>query len=356
MQMLRLPASASSVDCAPLRLEVAGRRLTPSPVFDTYWRFAAARQELFFARLANRADLMPDDEILRAYRFTNCYRAADRVSQFGIHDVAYAGSQDPADVVFRMLLFKLFNKITTWQLLDDELGPITWRSWKPRVARAVLDAAWASGRRLYSAAYVIPPPRLGGPRKHHDHLLLLETMMRDHLPQRVREADGLAQVFRLLGEYPGIGDFLGFQFAIDLNYTSAVDFDENQFVVAGPGAKDGIRKCFGRASTGIEAELIAYMVDTQEEHFNRLGLEFASLGGRPLHLIDCQNLFCEVDKYSRVAHPDVAGISGRTRIKQTYRPARDPLPAPWFPPKWGITDEVRRQLRSFETLTTATSG
>jgi hypothetical protein len=79
------------------------------------------------------------------------------------------------------------------------------------------------------------------------------------------------------------------------------------------------------------------MADHQEEHFARLGLRFAGLRGRRLQLIDCQNLFCEVDKYARVAHPDVQGISGRTRIKQAFRPVGEPMPA-WFPPKWGIND------------------
>jgi hypothetical protein len=59
------------------------------------------------------------------------------------------------------------------------------------------------------------------------------------------------------------------------------------------------------------------------------------LRGRPLQLIDCQNLFCEVDKYARVAHPDIAGHSGRTRIKQRFAPVADRVPA-WFPPRWGI--------------------
>jgi hypothetical protein len=357
MPALRPSAPVFSLSTSDGRqITVAGRRLVASPVFDTYWRFAAARQELFFARLADRDGLAPNDQVLRAHRFTNCYRAADRVSQFCIQDVAYTGSQDPQDVLFRVLLFKVFNKIDTWRLLDRELGPITWRRWKPEVARAVLDAAWAAGRRLYSAAYVIPPPRLGGPRKHHDHLLLVEMMMRDRLPRRVQQASGLAEVFTLLRQYPGIGDFLGFQFTIDLNYTSALDFSENQFVVAGPGAKDGIRKCFGRAASGIEAEIIAYLADTQHEHFDRLGLRFDALGGRPLHLIDCQNLFCEVDKYSRVAHPDIAGISGRTRLKQMYHRAADPLPVPWFPPKWGINDAVAEQVRALGLATTAMSG
>ena len=30
-------------------------------------------------------------------------------------------------------------------------------------------------------------------------------------------------------------------------------------------------------------------------------VEFRDLWGRPLQLIGCQNLFCEVDKYARVA-------------------------------------------------------
>ncbi|MEV4603174.1 nucleotide kinase domain-containing protein [Amycolatopsis sp. NPDC049253] len=335
-------APAVTVSEAVPDITVAGRRLRPGPVFDTYWRFAVVRQEAYFARLRDGA-APSGDPILAAHRFTNCYRAADRVSQFAIHDVGYGGPQEPRDVVFRMVLFKFFNKIDTWRLLEAELGPVTWASWRPAAARAVLDTAWRAGRRLYSPAYVIPPPRLGGARKHHDHLLLAETMIRDGLAEKVQDARGLAHVFALLRAYPGLGDFLAFQFATDLGYTSVLDFSENDFVVAGPGARDGIRKCFGPAARGIEDAVIAYTTDTQEAHFARLGLRFDTLGGRPLHLVDCQNLFCEVDKYARVAHPDVAGVSGRTRIKQRYHRSGEPMPAPWFPPKWGITEAVRAQ-------------
>ena len=77
------------------------------------------------------------------------------------------------------------------------------------------------------------------------------------------------------------------------------------------------------------------MATHQREHFDRLGLTFKGLWGRPLQLIDCQNLFCEVDKYARVAHPDIAGISGRSRIKQRFAAVLEPVSA-WFPPKWGL--------------------
>jgi hypothetical protein len=126
---------------------------------------------------------------------------------------------------------------------------------------------------------------------------------------------------------------------IDLNYAAALGFSEMDFVVPGPGARDGIRKCFGRPADGIEPEVIRYMAESQEQHLTRLGLHFGGLRGRPLQLIDCQNLFCEVDKYARAAHPEVAGISGRTRIKQAYRRDAAPLTA-WFPPKWGLNGTV----------------
>ena len=50
--------------------------------------------------------------------------------------------------------------------------------------------------------------------------------------------------YREIRAYPGLGPFLAFQYTIDLNYSSLMNFDEADFVVAGPGAIDGISKCF----------------------------------------------------------------------------------------------------------------
>lgn len=330
------PAPSTLSPMAGQEVTIAGRTLRPTPVFDTYWRFAARRQEIYEARLAGRAGPWTTDPVLLRHRFTNCYRAADRVSQYLIQDVSYRGSQDLDEVVFRTLLFKLFNKISTWQLLSEAFSDVSWRDFDLDAFNEVLTAEFAQGRRLYSAAYVVPPPRLGADRKHTNHLRLLRHMMVTGLPDKLASATSLRQVFEALVDYPAMGDFLAFQFAIDLNYSSVLNFDEMEFVVPGPGARDGIRKCFGRAANGIEPEVIRYMAEHQDEHFHRLGLAFAGLAGRrPLQLIDCQNLFCEVDKYARVMHPDIAGHSGRTRIKQLFAPVPEQMTA-WFPPKWGL--------------------
>jgi hypothetical protein len=169
--------------------------------------------------------------------------------------------------------------------------------------------------------------------------------MGDGLADRLRAADSLREVYETLAGYPSIGRFLAFQFAIDLNYTPLTAFDENDYVVAGPGAIDGIRKCFGPDAAGREDAVIRFMVDAQEEQFARLRLPFGGLFGRRLHLVDAQNLFCEVDKYARVVHPEARGRSGRTRIKQRFKPLAERLTTV-FPPKWGLV--VDRQCPRVE--------
>lgn len=320
----------------PYEIRVSGgRALKTTPVFDTYWRFASERQEMFMRRVLGSMPPWTEDPILRAHRFTNTYRASDRVSQYLIRHVIYEGSQKPEEVFFRTILFKLFNKIDTWEALQKELGGVSWRDFTFESYAKVLDRLLDRGQRIYSAAYIMPSPAFGSPRKHRNHLRLIELMMGDGAPRKLAKAASLQAAFELLRGYPSLGDFLAFQFAIDINYSELTDFSEMEFVVAGPGARDGIRKCFKDTAGLTEAEIIQVMAERADNEFGRLGLKFRSLWGRNLQLIDCQNIFCEVSKYARVAHPDVEGKSGRTRIKQKFTPRPAPIPQ-WYPPKWGL--------------------
>jgi hypothetical protein len=44
--------------------------------------------------------------------------------------------------------------------------------------------------------------------------------------------------------------------------------------------------------------------------------------------IDCQNLFCEVDKFALIAHPKFSLAGERPAIKQTFKPS-GPLAKPF---------------------------
>jgi len=152
---------------------------------------------------------------------------------------------------------------------------------------------------------------------------------------RLRQASNLQTIYDAILAYPVLGPFLALQYTIDLNYSSMLDFEERDFVVAGPEARDGISKCFHDAGRRSAEDIIYWVSERHEAEFTARGLEFTGLFGRRLQPVDCQNLFCEISKYARAAHPDVAGIANRLRIKQSYRPDARPMPEPMFPPRWG---------------------
>lgn len=319
---------------------------TPTVVFDTYWRFACERQRVYHSRVRGERGPWTTDPIISSYKFTNAYRASDRVSQYLIQRVIYASSRSLRDTFLRVLLFKLFNKIATWSLMEEAIGEIAEKNFSIARLDRVLTFAMNGGASIYSAAYIMPsgPQSIRQDKKHRMHLELLSEMLRDDLPERLAEAPTMDAAYKLLREVPSFGPFLAYQFVTDLNYSDHFDYSEMEFVVPGPGARDGLRKCFSDLGDYSEADTIRWVTERQEDEIKCRGLRFESLWGRPLQLIDAQNVFCEIDKYARVAHPEISGFSGRTRIKQKFAPNHSsPLP-PRFPPKWGINERVDAAL------------
>src|SRR5947209_14469116 len=134
---------------------------------------------------------------------------------------------------------------------------------------------------------------------HRNHLTLIERVVAGDLPARLAAAKSMGEAFALIRAYPTLGDFLAYQYVTDINYSTVTNFTEMEFVTPGPGAIDGIKKCFADTDGRAGAYVIRFMAERQEVEFARLGLEFQTLWGRRLQLIDCQNLFCEVSKYAR---------------------------------------------------------
>lgn len=314
--------------------------LRPTKVYDLYWQFAAERQEVFYRRLNGEDAPWTEDAIISKYKFTNSYRASDRVSQYLIKHVIYKEGfhYSPEDTVFRILLFKIFNKIETWEYLEKKLGEITFLKYDYTAYDDLLCARIKENARIYSAAYIMPSGKsfYGCEKKHQNHLKLIEHMMRGGLSAGIAKAKSLEELYELLLSFPSLGPFLAFQYSIDINYSELCDFSEMSFVVAGPGAKNGIHKCFGDISGNSYEDIIRFVAERQDEEFGKRNICFKSLNGRRLQLIDCQNLFCETDKYARVACPEINGLNDRKRIKQQYVDRHLDDIVFFYPPKWNI--------------------
>ena len=317
----------------------------PRPrIYDLYWYYASERQRIFERRVAGEPGPWTSDPILREFKFCNVYRAADRVSQYMIRDVCYHGEPcTEEDRLFQITAFRTFSKTATWTTVRDLLGryPVLDDLADGSFCSA-LDTARERNGGLYTGAFILcATDAYGQSAKHRNHIELFRHMfLHDQLGKRLLEATSLREVYKLLHGYPLMGDFMSYQTAIDLNYSALIDFSENEFTQAGPGALRGMKKCFEDLGDYTPAEVVLWMTERQEKELARLGLPFGGLWGRPLHAIDCQGLFCETDKYCREAAPELA--SARKRIKARFMPAPERVRL-FFPPKWNINDTLPAQ-------------
>ena len=330
--------AVSSTDQFP-RVVKRSCRPVPSEIYPVLWKFAFERHRIYLRRLAGEVYPWTKDPVLTEYKFTNAFRAADRVSQYLIK-LIYSDPDASADTLFlRTLLFKTFNKIDTWKGVVGNLGMPVAPGFDYEACENLLDNYRRDRISIYSGAYIMPSGGRSGAPKHRMHLHLIRRMLDDDLPGKLRETESLAEAYELLLTYPTLGPFLAFQYAVDLNYTTLMNHSERDFVVAGPGALDGLSKCFESLGDYSPEDTIVWLSDMQMEEFSRYNLDFDGLWGRPLQPIDVQNLLCEVSKYTRATHPNVKGRSGRKRIKQKFR-TTGPLPKPYFPPKWGLKQRI----------------
>ena len=308
-------------------------------VFDTYWKTAAERQEIFYKKLSGSLAPYTNDPIYQSYKFCNVYRASDRVSQFLIKNVIYKNHLSPDDILFRIFLFRLLNKVETWIELEKLLGKISLKNFNFENYSNALEKIKLNDGTIYGNAFILCANKsFGFDKKHQNHLTLLESVFKkDVFSKELLKAKTLRELFEKLRTLPLIGNFMAYQIAIDFNYSEVFDFDENDFTIAGPGAERGVKKCFLDTEGKSNEYVIQFMVENQEKEFKRLGLNFKSLWGRPMHAIDCQGWFCETDKYSRAKFPDLK--SNRTRIKTHYKQTNGKIEY-FYPPKWNINDKI----------------
>ncbi|HEX8357101.1 MAG TPA: nucleotide kinase domain-containing protein [Segetibacter sp.] len=311
--------------------------------YQYYFYFIRERMKIFWRRYEGAQSGLTDDPILARHKFTNVYRAQDRVSQYLIRQVITEKERQYSNVdnLLRIIICKIFNNINTWQYLEGRLGEICTKTFHVDRITALLDERIKQVP-IFSPAYVMTGSHTAYNmyvRKHEKWLRMVEKeLLLGKGFERIVEAHSLEAVYNILLQCSFIGEFLAYQYAIDFNYSSVINFSENSFVKAGIGAIRGIKKCFSDTGHYTFEDCIKYTRDNFDKYQERYGFtDFKNLFGRPPQLIDLQNCFCETDKYLRVKMPEL--LVGNRRIKQKFVRPKEGIPF-LFPEKWGINQYI----------------
>lgn len=326
---------------------------TPScaPNLSRFFNFACERMDIFHHKQAGVKPPWTSDPILAQYKFTNCYRILDRVSQYLIREIIGsfwdrfeevddADTDQLRELFCRVYIFKMFNKIATWEAIPEK-----YRHDCSGNLNNILN--WAVGRNgLFANAYLMAPAGEGFNYSRVTlYMTMLENILNDEQWLTLLCGDSLTDSYELLARYHGFGPFLSYQFAMDFAYAAPFRVNFNDFVVPGPGCIRGMEKVFGglpKLTAHEQIGLLRYLQYHQGSLFKKYAdKEFPYLIVGQEELLktnDFQNLFCEFDKYSRMAYPNLSATSTRTKIKNTYDADLsyefNEDPDPVLPPSW----------------------
>lgn len=333
------------------------QRFKPNENFEYYLKWIVERQKIFWRRQDGAHPPYTDDPIMARFKFTNVYRILDRTTQYLMRNVIYNGIGYSARGMFwRILIFKHFNRPTTWEYLIRRLGDIDEETDFEDIIK-VLNHYHKFGGQIYSNAYMLTASfmrnskilkKFGikvGDSKHDAYFRIFQQdILERQIDIRVLNADSFGEVFDTLSSVLTIGPFLAYQYTVDLNYSPLFTFDENDFVAIGPGTKRGIDRTFSFQKKPDYEAVLDWLEPNLGSLLHRYGLinKFKPLPGHWPTKTDLLNCFCETDKYLRALGVETEGkqIHGK-RMKNPFRPNRDRIDY-MFPPDWKIHDTINK--------------
>lgn len=125
---------------------------------------------------------------------------------------------------------------------------------------------------------------------------------------------------RMYDDIEGLGPFLAYQIWVDFTYMPGYPFSENHFTIAGPGCRAGIDLLFLNKDGMTHEECIFWLRDNQDEVYGPLGYnreEFWSAEepwDRHLNIMAGENMFCELQKYTRCVEAVQQGKKPRGKV------------------------------------------
>lgn len=274
-----------------------------------------------------------NNPILLQYKFCNIRREHDRQSQYLIKNISTNPCLSIEDKIVNSFYFRAWNN---WDTMKDLGGPwpakSLYSSQMKEQVRPIYQklATEDPDRKWWSSAYNqggtkqawrYPNPNRKVDKEDYIPLRVFHIgpWLKEHNTiEKLLNASDQKVAFEAIREIQGFADFLAYQIFVDLTYIEDFPFSENEFVVAGPGCRNGLNKLFDDYDGLTLEEALFWLADNIDEIFNKIhppfwaGRLFVDLPqeDRFFSVMCLENCMCEFCKYIRTVEGN-----GRPRVK-----------------------------------------
>ncbi len=278
-----------------------------------FWRYIAERHLIYKKKISGMPQPWTADPILQNYKFTNVFRNLDPGTRYVIEKII-PKLQKPEDIIFNIIIYRLYNKIQTMDALGlQHVADLDIEQFQEKLRKQ------AKKEKIFTSAFIVSGYSfIAGKDKIAKTCNILFDIWKQipAITGKILEARDSQTTFETIKSLRGIGSFLAYQTSVDIGYWRRDIFNEDVFVVAGPGCKAGIDRLFTDRGNISYEDCIKYLCSVQEEGFKSIGIDMEQLFGerKRLNLMAMENCLCKISKYLKALNNE-----GRPRNK--YRPA-----------------------------------
>lgn len=269
------------------------------------------------------------DPVLKDFRFTNIRREHDKESKWVIEHIANNPELSYEDKLLNVILFRLYNKHETAELISMPFKFSQTPDWNPEWYRSLFEAALVEDpkRVFFTAAFHTVGMKntlkkvTGEDYAPMRILKFIKILINEGLVDDIKACVNQQEVYQTLTDYNGIGRFLAYQFYVDMTYIAEFPFSENEFTVAGPGCVMGLNYLFENRDGMTYEECLFWLRDNLDRLFvEELGKDWDAKRvfwdlpeeDRCFNVMSLENCFCELSKYIRAK-------DGTGRPRKRYR-------------------------------------
>ena len=352
--------SISECGSSPLLNELIGHGAGPfgETVINTFMRFIIERHKIFIRRYIGKYDRpWTKDWVLRDNKFTNIYRELDRGTVWLLDNIK--GNDNQAEMLWNIFIYRWFNRVETIEKIG---GYQRFEDWDHREFYAKLREVESTQGGVFTSAHMVTGVNFSGASwgfgagsKLKNYVWLINELKKNinEVLETVQEQDTMEGLWVTLKRMNGIGSFVSYEVAVDINYCGIVNLDENEWANPGPGCQRGINwiftnldenQTFGTeeryeleykttVQIGGRERAIEIMYWLQDIHYEyckeNLGFDFMeNYPYYPLTMRNIEHSLCEFQKYFKTLlgiGKTKCGFSPTTNLPELVYDPEDPI-------------------------------
>jgi hypothetical protein len=250
-----------------------------------------------------------EDPIIGSVRFTNVRREHDKQTKYLIEKVCQSNTSYEMKIA-SIILFRMLNKKESCDgLLPCEFYypaykqiSKNWINTLPKEHKPFNRAFMVSG--MMGSINAIIGKKNSQVESCYEYAYYLWL---NGVPQELSKLTKAEDMYNMLNSIPGFGSFLAYQMWVDMTYCPECPVSENEFVVAGPGCKEGIKLLFDKRDGMTPEECLFWLRDNWYELLFEYDIYwngdemFPDVPNREryMNVMSLENCCCEISKYYR---------------------------------------------------------